>query len=109
MLRAEVNGLSVAYERTGGGPVLVLLHGFLLDARVWRPPPANLSARVFSRRRSARGRSLVLADTCAGWRGSLPEPIVEERLATCLRDASLPGSELVPRYLPGMFSGSATQ
>jgi len=26
-----------------------------------------------------------------------------------LRDASLPGSELVPRYLPGMFSESATQ
>src|SRR3972149_781193 len=43
MLRAEVNGLSVAYERTGGGPVLVLLHGFLLDSRVWRPQLESLS------------------------------------------------------------------
>ena len=164
MLSAEVNGLSVAYERTGGGPVLVLLHGFLLDSRMWRPqleslsnhftviawdapgagqssdPPetfgigdwadclawlldaagvqrahilglswGGLLAQEFYRRHPARARSLVLADTYAGWRGSLPEPIVEERLATCLRDASLPGSELVPRYLPGMFSESATQ
>ena len=36
MLRAEVNGFSVAYERTGDGPALVLLHGFTHDSRVWR-------------------------------------------------------------------------
>jgi pimeloyl-ACP methyl ester carboxylesterase len=36
MLRAEVSGLSVAYERTGDGPPLVLLHGFTHDSRVWR-------------------------------------------------------------------------
>jgi pimeloyl-ACP methyl ester carboxylesterase len=162
MLRAEVNGLSVAYERTGNGPALVLLHGFTHDSRVWRPqlegladqhtviawdapgagrssdPPETFgmadwadclaglldAARVhradivglswggllgqeFYRRHTARVGSLVLADTYAGWKGSLPEPIPEERLAACLRDASLPPSDFVPRYLPSMFSESA--
>lgn len=55
---------------------------------------------------AATVRSLVLADTYAGWKGSLPEPIPDERLAACLRDASLPPGEFVPRYLPGMFSAS---
>ena len=163
MLRAEVRGLSVAYERTGDGPALVLLHGFLFDSRAWRPqlegladtftliawdaPGAGLSpdppetfvigdwadclaglldaagvprayilglswgglvAQVFHQRHPGRARALVLADTYAGWRGSLPEPVCEERLATCLRDASLPASELVPRYLPGMHGKSPT-
>lgn len=164
MLRAEVNGLSVAYQRTGDGPALVLLHGFTHDSRVWRPqlegladqftviawdapgagqssdPPetfgivdwadclagfldaagvhqadivglswGGLLAQEFYRRHPARVRSLVLADTYAGWKGSLPEPVPEERLAACLRDASLPPGEFVPRYLPGMFSASPTQ
>ena len=164
MLRAEVGDLSVAYERTGRGPALVLLHGFLFDSRAWRPqlegladtftvlawdapgagqspdPPetfvigdwadclaglldaagvhrayilglswGGLVAQVFHRRHPGRARALVLADTYAGWRGSLPEPVCEERLATCLRDASLPASELVPRYLPGMHGKSTTQ
>jgi pimeloyl-ACP methyl ester carboxylesterase len=66
-------------------------------------------AQEFYRRYSARVLSLVLADTYAGWKGSLPEPVPEERLAACLRDASLPPSEFVPRYLPGMFSESVKQ
>ena len=43
MLRAKVNGLSVAYERTGDGPALVLLHGFAVDSRMWRPQIESLS------------------------------------------------------------------
>jgi pimeloyl-ACP methyl ester carboxylesterase len=164
MLSSKINDLSVAYERTGDGPGLVLLHGFAVDSRMWRPQLESLSdkftviawdapgtgqscdpletfgigewadclagildaagiqlahivglswggilAQEFYRRHSARVLSLVLADTYAGWKGSLPEPIVEERLADCLRDASLPPNEFVPRYLPGMFSESATQ
>lgn len=159
--RAEVGGLSVAYQRAGDGPPLVLLHGFTHDSRAWRPqlegladqftviawdapgagqspdPPetfgigdwadclagfldavdvtsahivglswGGLLAQEFYRRHPARVRSLVLADTYAGWKGSLPEPIPEERLAACLRDASLPPAEFVGRYLPGMFSQS---
>jgi len=132
MPRVEVGGLSVAYERAGEGRALVLLHGFSHDSRVWRPQLEGLSdclagfldaarvqrahilglswggllAQEFYRRHAARVRSLVLADTYAGWRGSLPEPIPKERLAACLRDASLPPAEFVPRYLPGMFSES---
>jgi pimeloyl-ACP methyl ester carboxylesterase len=162
--RAEVAGLSVAYERTGNGPALVLLHGFTHDSRVWRPqldrlsdaftviawdapgagqsddPPATfeigdwadclaaflttvgvqrahilglswggLLAQEFYRRHTPRVRSLVLADTYAGWKGSLPEPIPEDRLAACLRDASLRPGEFVAKYLPGMFGSSPSQ
>lgn len=87
------------------------LAGFLDAARVQRAHILGLSwggllAQEFYRRHAARVRSLVLADTYAGWRGSLPEPIPKERLAACLRDASLPPAEFVPRYLPGMFSES---
>jgi pimeloyl-ACP methyl ester carboxylesterase len=161
MLHADVDGRSVAYQRTGSGPALVLLHGFTLDSRMWRPQLESLSdaftviawdapgagqspdpsepfgigdwadrlagfldaidvdrahvvglswggllAQQFYRRHAERARSLVLADTYAGWKGSLPEPIPEERLAACLRDSDLPPSEFVPRYLPGMFSRS---
>ena len=163
VLRADVSGLSVAYERTGEGPPVVLLHGFTQDSRVWRPqleglsdrftviawdapgagrssdPPetfgigdwagclaallggagvdrahivglswGGLLAQEFYRRHPARVRSLVLADTYAGWTGSLPEPVPAQRLAACLRDASLPPGEFVPRYLPGMLSASAS-
>jgi pimeloyl-ACP methyl ester carboxylesterase len=42
MFRAKVNGLSVAYERAGEGPALVLLQD---DSRVWRPQLESLSAQ----------------------------------------------------------------
>jgi pimeloyl-ACP methyl ester carboxylesterase len=89
------------------------LAGLLDAARVQRAHIVGLSwggilAQEFYRRHSARVRSLVLADTYAGWKGSLPEPVAEERLTVCLRDASLPPGEFVPRYLPGMFSEAAT-
>jgi pimeloyl-ACP methyl ester carboxylesterase len=68
---------------------------------------SGLLAQELYRRHAARVRSLVLADTYAGWKGSRAEPVPEERLAACLRDASLPPAEFVPRYLPGMY-GEAT-
>jgi pimeloyl-ACP methyl ester carboxylesterase len=43
MHHADVNGLSVAYQRAGSGPALVLLHGFSLDSRSWRPQIEALS------------------------------------------------------------------
>jgi pimeloyl-ACP methyl ester carboxylesterase len=30
------DGLRIAYRRSGTGPTLVLLHGFIADGRVWR-------------------------------------------------------------------------
>jgi pimeloyl-ACP methyl ester carboxylesterase len=161
MLRAEVDGLSIAYRRRGAGPALVLLHGFALDSRMWRPqleglsdefdvvawdapgagqspdPPESFGiedwadslasfldeigvgdahvlglswggilAQELYRRDPERLRSLILAGTYAGWKGSLPEPVSEERLATCLRDSSLPPPEFVPAYLPSMFGAA---
>jgi pimeloyl-ACP methyl ester carboxylesterase len=161
VFRVDVKGLSVGYERAGRGPALVLLHGFSIDSRMWRPqlealqgqftvfawdapgagrssdPPdpyaladwadclaaclssaglerahiAGLSwggilAQEFYRRHSPFVESLILADTYAGWEGSLPHPIPEERLAACLRDASLPPEDFVSKYLPSMFSRS---
>lgn len=54
--RANVNGLSVAYERTGEGPALVLLHGFTHDSRVWRQQLESLSASSQSSRGTHRGQ-----------------------------------------------------
>ena len=51
---------------------------------------------------------LVLADTYAGWRGSLPAAAVEQRLARCERDSHLPPNEFVSRWVPEMFTSSAS-
>jgi pimeloyl-ACP methyl ester carboxylesterase len=90
------------------------LAAFLQAVEVERAHVLGLSwggilAQEFYRRQATQVRSLILADTYAGWKGSLPEPIPEERLAACLQDASLSPSEFVSKYLPGMFSESATQ
>ena len=45
MPHALVNGLSIAYQCVGSGPALVLLHGFSLDSRSWRPQIEGLSDR----------------------------------------------------------------
>lgn len=161
MLSVDFDGRSVAYQRRGEGPSLVLLHGFTQDSRVWRPqlealsdafdviawdaPGAGCSfdpletfgiedwarslerfldligveqghvlglswggllAQVLYGRDPGRIASLVLAGTYAGWKGSLPEPVPQERLDACLHDSRLPPAEFVPRYLPGMFGPS---
>jgi len=51
--------------------------------------------------------SLILADTYAGWRGSLPEQVCDDRLAGCLREAAQPPGEFVPRWLPGLVTDGA--
>lgn len=43
MDRVDVDGLSIAYERAGVGPPVVLLHGILQDSRVWRDQLDDLS------------------------------------------------------------------
>lgn len=54
-------------------------------------------------------RTLTLADTYAGWKGSLPEPAWRERLETCLRDSTGPADALVTKLLPGMFTEGVPQ
>jgi pimeloyl-ACP methyl ester carboxylesterase len=159
MQQVLVNGLSIAYERAGTGPALVLLHGFSLDSRSWRPqieqlsdrwtvlawdapgagrsqdpPPTfgitdwvdalagvfdaagikrahlvglswgGLLAQEFYARHPSRVLSLVLADTYAGWKGSLPSVVSEQRLDAAVQDSRLPREQFVEKYLPAMFS-----
>jgi pimeloyl-ACP methyl ester carboxylesterase len=85
----------------------------LLDATgVGRAHVVGLSwggilAQEFYRQYRERVRSLVLADTYAGWRGSLPEAEWKQRLATCLADSTGPPAALVTKFLPGAMSDSA--
>jgi pimeloyl-ACP methyl ester carboxylesterase len=154
----DVSGLSIAFRRSGQGPALVLLHGFLCDSRVWADQISQLSehftiiawdapgagrsadppttfttadyvrsllallnatgvdrahvvglswggilAQEFYRRHEERVQTLVLADTYAGWRASLPENTWKERLATCLEDANLSPDLVAQKFLPGVF------
>ena len=69
----------------------------------------GILAQEFYRMYPQRLRCLVLADTYAGWKGSLPEQVCRERLASCLRDAIAPSAALVARMLPGIFSDGAPQ
>jgi pimeloyl-ACP methyl ester carboxylesterase len=64
----------------------------------------GILAQEFYRFFPKRARSLVLAGTYAGWKGSLAEPVWSERLESCLRDSRGPADELVAKLLPGMFS-----
>jgi pimeloyl-ACP methyl ester carboxylesterase len=60
-------------------------------------------------RHPERVRSLILAAATAGWRGSLPEAVCEERLAGCLRESELAPEEWVHRWLPGLLTENASQ
>ncbi len=64
-------------------------------------------AQEFYRSHPASVVSLVLADTYAGWRGSLPEEVVEERLAGCLRESEMQPEEFVPGWIPGLLTDGA--
>jgi len=162
--QVEVGGLSIAYERAGSGPPLVLLPGYVGDARgtwhhqidelsdeftvvAWDTPGSGLSsdppdpfrlpdyadclagfiealslerphvaglsfggglALELYRRHPTLPRSLVLASAYAGWAGSLPPQIVEERLQQVLQLADLPPDRFVAAVLPTMFSRSVS-
>jgi pimeloyl-ACP methyl ester carboxylesterase len=67
----------------------------------------GILAQEFYRLHPERVRSLVLADTYAGWRGSLAEEVYIERLSACLLDASGPAEALVAKFVPGVFTDAA--
>lgn len=52
-------------------------------------------------------RSLVLVSAYAGWAGSLPAEIVDQRLRQVLRESEMPPEELVRTYVPGLLTESA--
>jgi pimeloyl-ACP methyl ester carboxylesterase len=85
------------------------LAGFLDTIGIGRAHVVGLSwggilGQEFYRLYPERLGSLVLADTYAGWKGSLPEPVWTERLAGCLAAAAGPPGAVVAKFLPGMFS-----
>lgn len=90
------------------------LAGFLDTIGVGRVHVVGLSwggilAQELYRLYPERLRSLVLADTYAGWKGSLPEADWKERLVNCLRDAMGPPETVVAKFLPGVFTDAAPQ
>jgi pimeloyl-ACP methyl ester carboxylesterase len=81
-----------------------------LDLR--RPHVAGLSfggglALELCRRHPAVPRTLTLAGAYAGWAGSLPADVIEERLRQALRLADLPPAQLVAEVLPTLFGPAA--
>ncbi len=76
-----------------------------------RPHVAGLSfggalALELYRRHPTIPKSLVLASAYAGWAGSLPDEIIEQRLKQTLQAADSPPEKLVRSMIPTMFSGS---
>ncbi|MEJ2200535.1 MAG: alpha/beta fold hydrolase, partial [Desulfuromonadaceae bacterium] len=43
-MQTELNGIRLAYEEEGSGPAVMLIHGFPLCRRMWRPQMAALTA-----------------------------------------------------------------
>ena len=154
----DVGGRTIAFERAGSGPPLLLLHGVLGDSREWRPQletlasdfdvvawdapgcgasgdaPSPCSLADFAdvaagfvaalglerphvvglsfggglaielfRRHPELPRSLVLASAYAGWAGSLPPEVVEERRALALRDAGRPAQDVARDFGATLF------
>jgi pimeloyl-ACP methyl ester carboxylesterase len=59
------------------------------------------------RRHPAIPKTFVLAGAYAGWTGSLPPDVVEQRLTQALALADLPADRLVDAVIPTLFSSSA--
>ena len=153
------NGLEIAYERVGEGPLLVLVHGAAEDGRVWQPQLAPLAdeftvvawdepgagrssdvpadfgladyadclaelikalglgaahvagvswggtvAQELYRRHPGLVATLILVDTYAGWKGSLPAGELRARVAGAREMLAAPAEEFDPT-LPGLFAG----
>ncbi len=88
------------------------LAAFIKALDLGRPHVGGLSwggglALELYRRHPEVPRSLVLASAYAGWAGSLPPEVVQERVQRAMREAELPPEQWVRGYLPGLFTDSA--
>ena len=155
----HANGLEIAYERVGEGPLLALVHGAASDSRIWRPQlaaladeftvvawdepgagrssdapagfgvfdyaaclaslveslalgPAHLAGLSWGgtvvqelyRRRPELVATLIMVDSYAGWKGSLPADEVRGRVEGAHRMLAATPEEFDPS-LPGLFAG----
>jgi pimeloyl-ACP methyl ester carboxylesterase len=85
------------------------LAGFVRGLGLERPHLAGLSfggalALALCGRHAALPATLTLASAYAGWAGSLPAEVTEQRLRQALDLADLPPAEFVGTLLPTMFS-----
>jgi pimeloyl-ACP methyl ester carboxylesterase len=85
------------------------LAGFINRLGLERPNVAGLSfggilALAFCRRHAAVPMTLILASAYAGWAGSLPAEVAEQRLRQAMVLAELSPEEFVGALLPTMFS-----
>ena len=69
----------------------------------------GMLAQELTRLDPARVERLILADTYAGWKGSLPPAAVEKRLERCYRDAARPKDEVVVEWVPVEFFANASE
>ena len=65
-------------------------------------------AMEFYRQRPEAARSLVLADTYAGWTGSLGAEAAKQRLEQCINDSRKPPEDWIPEWAPHAFSDNAS-
>ncbi|HUF54443.1 MAG TPA: alpha/beta hydrolase [Dehalococcoidia bacterium] len=63
----------------------------------------------FYRLHKERVRSIILADSYAGWTGSLGADAAAARLERCLNESRLPAHEWIPEWVPDAFSAAAPQ
>jgi pimeloyl-ACP methyl ester carboxylesterase len=96
-------------ERFGLDGYADCLAGFLaklgLDtARVAGLSFGGILALALQRRHAARSRALILASATAGWAGSLPPEVAEQRLRQALALADGAPDAFVGALLPTMFS-----
>jgi pimeloyl-ACP methyl ester carboxylesterase len=68
----------------------------------------GLLAQELFRLHPTRVQTLVLADTYAGWKGSLGEEPAAQRLARCERESTLPRDAFVARWVPVEFFTNAS-
>lgn len=85
------------------------LAGFIAALGLDRPHLMGLSfggalAIAFASRHPGIARSLALVSGYAGWAGSLPPDVVEQRLAQALTLSSLTRTEFIDALLPTMYA-----
>jgi len=67
-MRATINGFDMAFDDSGSGPAVVLIHGFPLNRQMWQPQVAALTAagyRVITPDLRGFGESAASGDCCA--------------------------------------------